>query len=228
MTSTRRHASAIVLSLLTLLPLAACGPIGAGSPTPASPTATAAPNPPPPKSNPKSGSQSKSQSKSQSGAKSQSGSKSRSGSQSKSGSLSKSGSGSKSGTVVKSTPGTTARDPLFGVQYAYFKSADLGNRRITFDLIEWYDGKAAVRACKADGERPAENDWCTGWYIRNKSARLRTLTVYPDAPLRVCGLGAELKVTNLKGFVAGLRSNGLFSFDVDANRIMEAHQVYTP
>jgi hypothetical protein len=133
--------------------------------------------------------------------------------------------GPKVATSAKITkPPTTAA--LFGTQYAYLKSADLPSRRITFDLIEWYEGRAAEKACKADGEKPAENDWCVGWYIRNNNTRLRTLTVYPDAPLRL-GPDDARKSVDLKAFVAGATGR-VIRFDVDANRIMKADEVYTP
>ena len=113
---------------------------------------------------------------------------------------------------------------LFGTQYAFVRSADLADRRITFDLVEYYEGKAAVRECREDGEQPAENDWCTGWYIRNNNMRLRTLTVHPDAPLTL----AQGGTVDLKAFVAAVRDGRLISFDVDANRIMSAREIYTP
>jgi hypothetical protein len=130
-------------------------------------------------------------------------------------------------TTKAAKPGpkpVTAGESLFGTQYAFVRSADLANRRITFDLVEYYQGKAAVRACRADGEQPAENDWCTGWYIRNNNKRLRTLTVYPDAPLRTFHGDA----VDLKAFVATVRDGRLIVFDVDANRIMSAREVHTP
>ncbi|MET0419463.1 MAG: hypothetical protein ABW022_25900 [Actinoplanes sp.] len=201
MTIPRRHAVTMLLSLLTLVPLAACAPVHdptaikdpppTTAPAPAVPARAPAPAPPPA---PKIKAQ-----------------------------------GAPTKHKHKPAPKSTARDPLWGRQYAFFKSADLNNRRITFDLVEWYDGKAAVKACKADGEKPAENDWCTGYYIRNKNRKLRTLTVYPDAPLRTELGGVDPKNVDLKGFVAALRTgNPLFSFDVDANRVMAARQVYLP
>jgi hypothetical protein len=54
------------------------------------------------------------------------------------------------------------RGPRWGTQYAILKSSKLSTRQITYDLIEWYDGKQAVKACAEDGKKPAENDYCEG------------------------------------------------------------------
>ncbi len=83
-------------------------------------------------------------------------------------------------TVAKAKP-SGSRDPRWGTQYAILKSSNLSTRQITYDLIEWYDGKQAVKACAEDRVKPAENDYCQGWYIRNNNKKLRTLTADPGA-----------------------------------------------
>lgn len=108
-------------------------------------------------------------------------------------------------------------------QYAFLRSSDPGARRITYDLIEWYEGAAARSACKADGEKPGDNDWCVGWYIRNNNPRLRTLVVDPNAPLRL----HDGKKTDLQQFAAAA-ADRVIRFEVDANRVMAARVVYTP
>jgi hypothetical protein len=65
-------------------------------------------------------------------------------------------------------------------------------------------------------------------YIRNNNPKLRTLTVYPDAPLKVYGDQSELISVDLKRFASTLDRGGLFSFYVDGARILEAHEVGLP
>jgi hypothetical protein len=124
----------------------------------------------------------------------------------------------------------TAAAQLTGTQYAYLKSADTGKRTVTFDLVDWFQGKAAVAACKADGEAPAENDWCTGWYVRNKNKKLRTYPVATGASLQIVGTtGADTVVVDLAKFRTTLLATGrLFAFTVKAGQITKAAEIYTP
>ena len=139
----------------------------------------------------------------------------------------------KTGTTrTTGTTGTKAKqsgsgDPRWGTQYAILKSSKLASRQITYDLIEWYDGKEAVKACAEDGKKPSENDYCLGWYIRNNNKKLRTLTVYPDAPIRMSVTG-EMKSVDLKTFLSAVVPGMVIRFDIDANRIMKLDHVYTP
>jgi hypothetical protein len=120
-----------------------------------------------------------------------------------------------------------SRDPRWGTQYAILKSSTLSTRRITYDLIEWYDGEQAGKACAEDGVKPAENDYCVGWYIRNNNTKLRTLTVHPDAAIRMSVAG-EMKSVDLKTFLSRVDTGSVIRFDIDANRIMKLEHVYLP
>jgi hypothetical protein len=128
--------------------------------------------------------------------------------------------------VSKAKP-SGSRDPGWGTQYAILKSSRLSTRQITYDLIEWYDGKQAVKACAEDGVKPAENDYCEGWYIRNNNKKLRTLTVYPDAPIRMPVAG-EMKSVTLKTFLSKVGNGNVIRFDIDANRMMNLEHVFLP
>jgi hypothetical protein len=142
-------------------------------------------------------------------------------------------------TPKKATPSTTkvstgskaipsgSRDPRWGTQYAFLKSSKLSTRQITYDLIEWYDGKQAVKACAEDRVKAAENDYCVGWYIRNNNKRLRTFTVYPDAPIRMV-VGGEMKPVDLGTFLREVGNGNVIRFDIDANRIMKLDHIYLP
>jgi hypothetical protein len=134
--------------------------------------------------------------------------------------------GTKVSKAAKAKP-SGSRDPRWGTQYAILKFSNLSTRQITYDLIEWYDGKEAVKACAEDGRKPAENDYCEGWYIRNNNKKLRTLTVDPDAPIRVTVAG-EMKSVDLKTFLSTVDNGNVIRFDIDANRIMKLEHVYLP
>jgi hypothetical protein len=132
----------------------------------------------------------------------------------------------KASTAAKAKP-SGSRDPRWGTQYAFLRSSKLATRQITYDLIEWYDGKQAVKACAEDRVKPAENDYCLGWYIRNNNKKLRTLTVYPDAPIRMT-VNGEMKSVDLATFLSEVGNGNVIRFDIDANRIMKLDHVYLP
>lgn len=131
-------------------------------------------------------------------------------------------------TKVSKAKPSGSGDPRWGTQYAILKSSKLSARQITYDLIEWYDGKEAVKACAEDGEKPAENDYCEGYYVRNNNKMLRTLTVYPDAPIRMNVTTDYMKAVDLKTFLNEVSNGNVIRFDIDANRIMKLDHIYTP
>jgi len=131
------------------------------------------------------------------------------------------------GTKVSKAKPSGSGDPRWGTQYAILKSSKLSTRQITYDLIEWYDGKQAVKACAEDGKKPAENDYCEGYYVRNNNKKLRTLTVYPDAPIRMY-VRTDMKSVDLKTFLSQVSNGNVIRFDIDANRITKLEHIYTP
>jgi len=143
--------------------------------------------------------------------------------------------GQPTGSTPASTPvprpsSSSAAEQLTGTQYAYLKSADLAKRTITFDLVEWFEGKAAVAACQADGIPPADDGWCTDWYVRNKNKKLRTYPVAAGASLRIIGAtGTQLVAADLGKFRTTLLSTErVFVFTVRAGQITKADEIYTP
>ena len=128
--------------------------------------------------------------------------------------------------VVKAKPAGSG-DPAWGTQYAFLTSSDPSARRITYDLVEWFDGEEAVKACAEDGEKAAENDYCVGYYIRNKNTKVRTLTVAPDAPIIMTVVG-EPKAVDLPTFLTEVGEGSVIRFDVDAGRVMKLEHVYLP
>ena len=134
--------------------------------------------------------------------------------------------GTKVSKVAKARP-SGSRDPRWGTQYAILKSSNVSTRQITYDLVEWYDGKEAGKACAEDGRKPAENDYCQGWYVRNNNKKLRTLTVDPDASIRMTVAGGMTSV-DLKTFLSTVDNGSVIRFDIDANRIIKVEHVYLP
>jgi hypothetical protein len=110
-----------------------------------------------------------------------------------------------------------------GPQYAFINKIDPVSRELTYDLVDYFVGKAAVQACADDGEKPAENDWCVGYYMRNNNTKLRTVKFAPGAGIRVVDLG-ELKKAELGQLEGGM----LLRFRIEGASIIEADQVHLP
>ncbi|WP_130508840.1 hypothetical protein [Krasilnikovia cinnamomea] len=136
-----------------------------------------------------------------------------------------------SGSAGPSRSAGATAAPLTGTQHAFIKAADPAEHTITFDLVDWFEGKKAEAACKQDGVTETANDWCTGYYYRNNNTKLRTLPVASGAKLRVVDMTPELHLVDadLATFQKALdESHHLFVFDVAAGQITKADEVYTP
>ena len=131
-------------------------------------------------------------------------------------------------TTARTTPKprtTTAAlgTDLFGTQYAYLKSAKAN--RLTFDLVQYFEGEDAGKACEADHVAASEGVWCVDYYIRNRNPRLRTLGADPYGPYRLLTDEGPVKVS-LWTFIAALRGQDrVFKFYVDGGRILHADEV---
>jgi hypothetical protein len=83
---------------------------------------------------------------------------------------------------VTNTDATTSQPVVLvdGRHPVIIKTVDPDRRRITFDLIQFYQGDDATsEAAKDHQESPPPNDY----YIRNANPRLRTLPVRSDATI---------------------------------------------
>jgi hypothetical protein len=92
---------------------------------------------------------------------------------------------------TSTTAATATSEPAVladGRHPVYLKTVDPDRGTITFDLIQFFTGEAAVKAAAEDGEEsPPPNDY----YIRNVNPRLRTLPVRAGAPITVNVLAAQ-------------------------------------
>jgi len=93
-------------------------------------------------------------------------------------------------TVPVTTRATTSEPVALadGRHPVLIKTVDVQGRRITFDLIQFLTGEAAIKAAAEDHqESPPPNDY----YIRNVNPRLRTLPVRSGAPMTVNNLAYQ-------------------------------------
>jgi hypothetical protein len=105
--------------------------------------------------------------------------------------------------ATTAAPATNAASPTTsepvvladGRHPVYLKTVDAARRAITFDLIQFFTGEAAIKAAAEDNkESPPANDY----YIRNVNPRLRTLPVAADAPITVNVLAAQTSGSSTK------------------------------
>jgi hypothetical protein len=128
------------------------------------------------------------------------------------------------GTQTTSEPAVLAdgRHPVL------LKVVDPGGRRVTFDLIQFFQGEqAAIEAAKDHQESPPPNDL----YIRNVNPRLRTLPVRADAPITVNGLLAtqtDTPVTLAKLANLTARYSPVFRITVQDDQVVKIAEVWLP
>jgi hypothetical protein len=84
--------------------------------------------------------------------------------------------------------GTEAAAPVLpdGDTTAYITKVDAANDRIVVDVVQVFNDDKAVKAAIADGEKPSEAKYLTGW-VRNENPRLRTLPLAGGLDVRLLG-----------------------------------------
>jgi hypothetical protein len=82
-----------------------------------------------------------------------------------------------------SSPGSSLAD---GTYPTYIRGVDVHGAKLTVDVIQVFEGKAAIAAAIEDGESPNEAQYLYV-YIRNQNGRLRTLPVALDVRIEFVG-----------------------------------------
>ena len=124
--------------------------------------------------------------------------------------------------------GTTDSQPAVlvdGRHPVIIKTVDPDRRTITFDLIQLYWGDdATTEAAKDHQESPPPNDY----YIRNVNPRLRTMSVWADAP----NTGSATKNVRLPldrlAIVLPHDGGGLFWITVRHDQVVKIAEQYLP
>jgi hypothetical protein len=82
-------------------------------------------------------------------------------------------------------PGAAPTRPVLadGTYPAYIRKIDLDRRTMVFDVIQVFEGEAAVKAAIQDGRSPGDAEYLS-IYIRNQNSLLRTLPVARDASIK--------------------------------------------
>ena len=133
--------------------------------------------------------------------------------------------------------GTTDSQPAVlvdGRHPVIIKTVDPDRRTITFDLIQLYWGDdATTEAAKDHQESPPPNDY----YIRNVNPRLRTMSVWADAPITCNTLAAGYTGSATKNvrlpldrlaIVLPHDGGGLFWITVRHDRVVKIAEQYVP
>jgi hypothetical protein len=84
--------------------------------------------------------------------------------------------------------GTETAAPVLpdGDTPAYITKVDAANDRIVVDVVQVFHDDQAVKAAIADGKKPSEAKYLTGW-VRNENSRLRTLPLAGDLDVQLRG-----------------------------------------
>jgi hypothetical protein len=103
--------------------------------------------------------------------------------------------GSGPSTLTPGTPTGTARPTPEaetigaggGTYYGLVDRADPRHATLTIDVVQFFTGAPATRACAQDGVPDQHGLLCHAYYVRDRSLRLSTLSVRPDAVTTRCG-----------------------------------------
>ena len=137
--------------------------------------------------------------------------------------------------VSATTPATTTPsepvDELSGNNYGDLLAVDTAARTVTVDVVEYFTGAAAVRACQQDG-RGVSGAWCSTYYVRNKNPRQRRIELAPRATITVVTYDSKgvhvatpATLTQVEDL---LDERNFYRLRVDDGRITELEGVYLP
>jgi hypothetical protein len=96
--------------------------------------------------------------------------------------------GTDQGTGPGQGTATEAAAPVLpdGDTPAYITKVDGANDRIVVDVVQVFHDDQAVKAAIADGRKPSQAKYLTGW-VRNENPRLRTLPLAGNLDVRLRG-----------------------------------------
>jgi hypothetical protein len=112
--------------------------------------------------------------------------------------------------------------------YGFITAVDPARSELTLDKIDWFTGDAARQACAEDGVTDTSNNWCTGYYWRNRNPALRTVVVGQNAVITV--LDGSESVPGTLADVAGriATTASTYRLVVDDGQVTEMHENYAP
>jgi hypothetical protein len=115
---------------------------------------------------------------------------------------------------------------LTGENYAFITAVHPAGRRVTFNLIAWFTGAAATRACRQDGVPISDVEWCHDYYYRDRDDRLRSLPVDPDAPITAIDRAGDSEPAALADLPT--MSDRPYRLTITRGRITAIDQIYVP
>jgi hypothetical protein len=134
-------------------------------------------------------------------------------------------------------PGTAAAAPgalADGEHVGVLRSVDSGE--VVVDVVEWFEGDAAVAACREDGVPVDETAWCTQYYERDSAEPALRVRVADSASLSYLDLATMEQVSvDEVAELAGTPwvsenpdAAGYTRFRTEAGVITALESVYTP
>ncbi|WP_344835959.1 SGNH/GDSL hydrolase family protein [Kribbella ginsengisoli] len=130
-------------------------------------------------------------------------------------------------TYPKEAPEKAAPGPVVD---ALITSVDAGRRVVTYDVVQWFSGKAAEKACKEDLVS-SESEWCHDYYWRNANDLLRINSVLSVAKLEVVNQfgGSTWRPTTLQELATYAPASGaIYTLHIANNQIISIQERFTP
>ncbi|GAB2603658.1 hypothetical protein GCM10027269_69440 [Kribbella endophytica] len=125
---------------------------------------------------------------------------------------------------------TREKAPPGPVVDAVITAVDLDRQLVTYDVVQWFTGKDAEKAC-ADDTVSSETEWCHDYYWRNANGLLRTNSLLPTAKLELVDeTGASTWRTTTVQELATVApaSKAVYTLRITNNQITAIKQRFTP
>ncbi len=137
------------------------------------------------------------------------------------------GNSSSSETSPKEAPEQAKPGPVTDALIASF---DARRAVVTYDVVQWFEGKAAQAACQADGVTNS-GAWCNDYYWRNANDLLRINGFAPNATFEIVnqGEGPTFKRVSINAFADYARGSGsVFVIKTKGSEVTAIREHFTP
>jgi hypothetical protein len=140
------------------------------------------------------------------------------------------GTGTGTATGTGQGTGTETAAPVLpdGDTPAYITKVDAANDRVVVDVVQVFHDDQAVKAAIADGKKPSEAKYLTGW-VRNENPRLRTLPLAGNLDVRLrgeCDGSGKDRTAVLNQLAEHAKRKGAWYFDltVDGGKVTKIQE----
>lgn len=135
---------------------------------------------------------------------------------------------------ASATPTPSAITPVSDGQ-VHAKDITLAAGLIGFNEIQWWEGKAARRQCRQDGQTTGQLPWCTTYYFKDTNPLVRHLPTAKNIVIKVPGYRLDsdrgsgltrVSLRQLTSFIMSKHPLQLVHLTIRNNEITELDEIF--